>query len=86
MSEDGLRYLEDRLMELSGTQSGNGSGLRNAPPSGPPSFRGRHEELRDRAVDRMYARTSNRIHSEEVNSMASGLLRERMERNMFMRR
>ena len=84
MSDDGLLYLEERLMEMS--QSGNTNGLRAPPASGPPSFRGRNEELRDRAVSRMYSRTSNRGHSDEVNSMAAGLMRDRMERNLFMRR
>ena len=49
-------------------------------------FRGNHEELRDRAVDRYNTRTSNRVHSDEVYNLASERLRERMERSLYGRR
>ena len=84
MSDDGLRYLEGRLRTIS--QSGNANGLSAPPVSGPRRFRGNTEELRDRAVGRMNSRTSNRVHSGEINDTAAGLMRERMERNLRWRR
>ena len=84
MSDEGIRYLEGRLRSMS--QSGNANGLRAPPASGPRRLRGNTEELRDRAVNRMYSRTSNRVHSGEINDTASGLMRERMERNLRWRR
>ena len=84
MSEDGLRYVQERLVGLS--QSGNGSGLRFPQSFGPNAFRGNNEELRDRAVERMNSRTSNRVHSEEIYNMAAGTMRKRMERSLYGRR
>lgn len=84
MSDDGVRYVQERLVSLS--QSGNGFGQRFPRSSGPNTFRGNNEELRDRAVDRMSVRTSNRIHSGEIYNMAAGTMRERMERSLYGRR
>ena len=84
ISEDGLRYVQERLVGLS--QSGNGSGLRFPQSFGPNAFRGNNEELRDRAVERMNSRTSNRVHSEEIYNMAAGTMRKRMERSLYGRR
>ena len=84
MSDEGLRYIQDRLIDFS--QSGNANGQRIPSSSAPNRFRGNHEELRERAVDRYNTRTSNRIHSGEVYNMAAERMRERMERSLFGRR
>ena len=84
MSEDGVRYVQERLINFS--QSGNGNGQRFPSSSGPNNFRGNYGELRERAVDRMNTRTSDRIHSGEVYNVAAGRMRERMERNLYSRR
>ena len=84
MSDDGIRYVQERLVSLS--QSGNGFGQRFPRSSGPNTFRGNNEELRDRAVDRLNTRTSNRAHFGEVYNMAAGNMRERMERSLYGRR
>ena len=84
MSDESILYLENRLMAIS--QAGNANGPMTPPVTGSNRLRGNPEELRDRAVDRMYTRTSNRVHSGEINNMASGLMRERMERNLRWRK
>ena len=84
MSDEGVRYIQERLINFS--QSGNANGQRFPSSSAPNMFRGNHEELRDRARDRFNTRTSNRIHSGEVYNMAAERMRERMERSLYGRR
>ena len=83
MSNEGFGYLVDRVRRLS--QAGNANGLVNPRHSDLHSYRGSNENLRDRAVSRMNNRTSNWVHSREVNREAEGHLGSRLERSLYRR-